>query len=942
MERNDWHLREADSVLAELKTDMYTGLSAKEAVIRRRREGANRIWYIHRTSVRETVIACLSDLATLLLVITAVFAAVFEESRSALAIVAVLVLGAALRTATYCKARRVLEDNAAETIPTCSVLRDGKMLLLSAAELVAGDIVFLEGGDMVPGDGRIVAGDDLAVSERGITANRDTVHKFETVIRTDEAGSAIPAEYRSNLLYAGSTVLWGQARMVVTATGAETLIVRKQGGIRVSAGENLPLMERLTGWCRMSSLVMLACVLVITALALFLGHGFTGTFLASMALAVASMSEYLTAIAYIIIAVAMQDTGRRRGGQRDKKQKKAAVINDTTAVERIAGVKRLVLSDIRILKSGEMALHSWFSAGTLTEFAGFAAEGKQNEHLAGLLRLLLATVGGQQMHTALSGGAITAMPEKFTMLHKAADTYTKHAGTPIDFSFTALDSVDGKTGIAGGLDTVLLQDPAKGDVFAVVSGEIRQVMQCCNAWEDERGKSMPMDEAMRKKIFTEAAKLTFMGAKVIACARRSSPYTTLNRLSLLQSNMTFVGFCAIAEPPAEGVKDAVRQLKKAGVSLTLLSDDPERDLYYGHEIGLFDKKTKLLYQSVGGSLPEGGTAIVEMPPVQTPTLSRNVNHSRTRYTRLKALLAPCTDPEGKRAKHTAVLVRNVLDARLLTLGDVAVAVGDSDTRPLPQPLKARADVIIYPTGGNGGLAESVEAMCQSRRALYHLWCAAVYLGASQISRMVLLLFAVIFGFTMPQTAVLLGIGLVMDFAAVLVMAFIRVPEDALTIPETQLGLPSGKGAFFGLTGLGLLWGLAEGGLPLLCGLLGAPYMGILVSSILLSQLLFSGTVGHRESFFRCRFHVAYVLYAALAILGSAVYLLLEPMVWYAYFLALIPPAVLVAVWEIRKLRQRKPKRKKVEKEQKKEPASAAETLPETGENGETDTDGRAE
>ncbi|MBQ4606552.1 MAG: hypothetical protein IJB15_07580, partial [Clostridia bacterium] len=46
MERNDWHLREADSVLAELKTDMYTGLASKEAVRRRRREGVNRIWYI--------------------------------------------------------------------------------------------------------------------------------------------------------------------------------------------------------------------------------------------------------------------------------------------------------------------------------------------------------------------------------------------------------------------------------------------------------------------------------------------------------------------------------------------------------------------------------------------------------------------------------------------------------------------------------------------------------------------------------------------------------------------------------------------------------------------------------------------------------------------------------------------------------------------------------
>jgi len=923
MERNDWHLREADSVLAELKTDMYTGLASKEAVRRRRREGVNRIWYIRRTSVRETIIACLSDLATLLLVITAVFAAVFEESRSALAIVAVLVLGAALRTATYCKARRILEDNASEGIPTCSVLRDGQMQLLSAEELVRGDIVFLEGGGVVPADGRIVAGDELTVSERGITANRETVHKFETVIRTKESSGAIPAEYRSNLLYAGSTVLWGQARMVVTAAGADALIVRKQGGIRVQAGEKLPFEDRLNSWCRTSSLIMLVCVMVITTLALFLGHGFTRTFLVSMALAVASMSEYLTSIAYCIIAVAMQDTGRRRKVQKDKKQRKAAVINDSAAIERIAGQKRLVLSDIRLLKSGEMDLHSWFAGGKLHEFAPFAKEKRPDEALAGLLRLLLATVGGQQMHTALSGSAITAMPEKFTMLHQAADTYTRHTGAPVEFSFTALDSVDGKTGISGGLDTVLLQE--NGDIYAVVSGEIQRVMACCNAWADETGKSLPMDDAMRKTIFTEAAKLTFMGAKVIACARRSSPYTTLNRLSMLQTNMTFMGFCAIAEPPAEGVREAAAHLKKAGVSLLLLSEDPERDLYYGHEIGLFDKTTVILPQGKTEKLPAAGTAIVEMPPVQTPALTHNVNHAQTRYNRLQALLG-CQGKKPKKAARTTVLVRNVLDARLLTLGDVAVAVGDSDTRPLPQPLKARADVIVYPGGGNGGLAETVEAMCQSRRALYHLRCAAIYLSASQISRMVLLLFAVIAGFAMPSAAVLLGIGLVMDFAAVLMMAFIKVPQDALTIPMTQMGLPAGKKAFFSTVGIGLLWGCLEGALPLLCQLLGTPHSGILIASILLSQLFFSGTVGHRESFFRCRFHVAYVLYALAAVLTAGAALLAWPAVWYAYFLTLLPPAVLVAVWEIAKLTGRKKKggrKKQTGTEEKDSPAPDA-------------------
>ena len=138
MERNDWHLREVSDVLLELKTDMYTGLSSAEATRRRRKDGTNRIWYIRRTSVKETMIACLSDLATLLLVITAVFAAVFEESRMALAIVGILILGAVLRTAAYCKAKRILEDNASEGIPTCSVLRDGQMVLLSAEALVVG------------------------------------------------------------------------------------------------------------------------------------------------------------------------------------------------------------------------------------------------------------------------------------------------------------------------------------------------------------------------------------------------------------------------------------------------------------------------------------------------------------------------------------------------------------------------------------------------------------------------------------------------------------------------------------------------------------------------------------------------------------------------------------------------------------------------------------
>ncbi len=937
MERNDWHLREVPDVLTELQTDMYTGLTTAEAVKRRKRRGRNRVWYIHRTTWREILFACVADLSAVLLVVTAVFAAIFEESRAALAIVGVLAVGMLLRMATYGKARRVLEDNAAEGIPTCAVLRDGKMTLLSAEELTYGDIVFLEGGDVVPADGRIVAGDDLAVSERGITANKETVRKFDTVIRTDEPGSAIPTEYRSNLLYAGSTVLWGQARMTVTGTGDESLIVRKQGGIRVRAGEKLPFEERLNGWCRNGSLTMLACVMVITALALFLGHDFAANFLTSMTLAVAAMSEYLTSIAYTVIAIAMQDTGKRDSGavpedtgktKKKQRKRKAAVINDAASIGRIAGVDRLVLSDIRILKSGEMDLQGWFLRGEMHTFPAETEEAEEawsenDRQLEELLRLSLATVGGKRLDTSLAGSAITAMPEKFTMLHRAADTYTKRTGRSVDFSFTALDRVEGRIGIAGGLDTVLLQE--KGDIYAVVTGEIRQVMACCHAYEGPDGQTLPMDDAMRKAIFTEAAGQVYGGATVYACAKRTSPYTSLNRLSLLQSNMTFVGFVSMGEPAAHGVREAVTALREGDFSLMLLSEDPEKDLYYGREIGLFDKNTTLLTAENADKLPREGMVIVEMPTVRTAALSDNVSHSHTRYARLGAILDALSRGENesteeepkkhkKRAHGTAVLVRDVLDARLLTLGEVAVAVGDSDTRPVSQPLKAKADVIVYPEGG--GFSEAVEAISQSRLALYHLWSCAMYLSTSQLSRMVLLAAAAIFDFAMPPAWTLLGVGLVLDFAAVLTMAFCKMPAfgtrstGALTIPKKRMGLPGGIKSVLAIAGLGFLWGILQSAIPLVCGLLDTPYTGILLASILVSQLLLSGTIGQRGSFFKCHFHTAYILYAALVILLTIWSITTWPAVWYAYFFAFVPPVLLFAIWELTKL----PRKSKARKE----------------------------
>ena len=304
---------------------------------------------MRRTSAWEAAAASLFDLPTLLLVVAAAAAAVFDKRFEAGAIAAVLLIGALARTAVSVRANRILEDMARSRIPVSSVIRDGRILFLPASEIVPGDIIFLEAGDTVPCDGRVITGDDSVVSERGITGNDRPVHKFNTVISTEAESGEIPCEFRSNMLFAGSLVLSGSVRIAATACGEDTLVSMKQGGITVDAQNDFPMVARLKKQSRTVSLVMLAAVLALSALSLFTGDGMSlpDVFLGAMAMAVASMSEFFSTIAAIILAVAVrrarQGVGPAEEGEEEKEGSRTRVLfRDPSRIEDVAAPDALV------------------------------------------------------------------------------------------------------------------------------------------------------------------------------------------------------------------------------------------------------------------------------------------------------------------------------------------------------------------------------------------------------------------------------------------------------------------------------------------------------------------------------------------------------------------------------------------------------------------------
>ena len=96
------------------------------------------------------------------------------------------------------------------------VSRDGEIVELLASDLVPGDIVLLEEGDLVPADCRLVEAFGLRVNIATITG--ESLPKS----RNADPHPEVSPLFARNIVLAGTSVVSGQARAVVIATGMHT------------------------------------------------------------------------------------------------------------------------------------------------------------------------------------------------------------------------------------------------------------------------------------------------------------------------------------------------------------------------------------------------------------------------------------------------------------------------------------------------------------------------------------------------------------------------------------------------------------------------------------------------------------------------------------------------------------------------------------------------
>lgn len=224
-----FHCENKEEVLKELKTS-EAGLSENEAEKRLEQNGKNRLEVAKGKSLIRRFLEQLADPMILILLaaaaISGVLAVVENESfADVIIILAVVIINAVLGVYQESKAEKAIEALQEMSAATSKVMRDGKVQVIHSEDLVVGDVILLEAGDAVPADARILESASLKIEEAALTGESVPVTKFIDMIHLKENENDVPLGDRKNMMYMGSTVVYGRGTAVITATGDRKSVV---------------------------------------------------------------------------------------------------------------------------------------------------------------------------------------------------------------------------------------------------------------------------------------------------------------------------------------------------------------------------------------------------------------------------------------------------------------------------------------------------------------------------------------------------------------------------------------------------------------------------------------------------------------------------------------------------------------------------------------------
>lgn len=539
------------------------GLSSGEAEKRLKFFGKNCLPVKKPLSLAKIILDQVKNPLIYLLIAASVVALFLEDIKDAVFIFIVIFINTAIGSYQEWKAEKSSAALHNLLKIYVRVKRDGSRRLISADNLVPGDIVLLESGNKVPADMRILKETNLTADESLLTGESVEVGKIDDIIDRD-----VPLSDRENMVYAGTTVTAGRGIGVVVETGLNTEIGKISRTVTSLESTKPPLIRRMERFShQISMLVVFACALI-AFIEILRGYSIKEVFFLAVALAVSSIPEGLPAALTVALSVGMSRMAKRN-----------VIIRKLPAVEGL-GSCTLIASD----KTGTLTVNRQTvrmlylengSRYTVTG-EGYNGEGeiipcKGHFPLPGINELVKAAVICNE-----------------ASLKKKDGKWVSH-GDAVDIALLAMGYKHSlEPGMALRDIEVLREIPFESDrkfsakfyrhgpgVRVAVKGAFEVISAFCDGID-------------RKSAQRRLKALSGTGHRVIAVAE--GEITGKNDHGYYEEDLrglNFLGFIGLIDPLRPEAVEAVNTCKKAGIKVIMITGDhPATALTIGKSLGV--------------------------------------------------------------------------------------------------------------------------------------------------------------------------------------------------------------------------------------------------------------------------------------------------------------------------------------------------------------------
>ncbi len=589
----NWWNKEKEEVIESLKTDSAAGITSPDAASRLKEYGPNALAEEKETSPWKLFFEQFNDFMIWVLIGAALISGFLQEWVDAIAIITIVIINAILGFVQEYRAEKSLAALKKMSSPNAKAYRDGTLAVVPSFEIVPGDLVLLEAGDNVPADGRVVwTTTNFSVQEASLTGESTPVLKNEKKIEKTEAALGD----RMNMVYMGTSVTAGKAKVVIVHSGMKTELGHIAGMLKQASKEDTPLQKKLEEFGKWLVYLCIVLVLIVFTVELWRGIQETGAFtkalfvqmfLLSVSLAVAAIPEGLPAVVTIALALGLQRMVKRH-----------VLIRKLPSVETL-GCASVICSDkTGTLTRNEMTVQAVYADGKMfaVEGVGYAPTGRfllkdtpaEIEKNKGLKECLLCSVlcNGSEIVEKNGAWSVVGDPTEGALLTAAAKggILKEKAEKEYDFFQEIPFDSDRK------MMTIIRKH---GNAYvSITKGAPDVLLKRCSHLikEGSAQEFLPSDMQNLLKVNDE---LALRALRVLAVAYAEYPEIPPSIASeTMEKNLTFVGFVAMIDPPREEVKAAILECKTAGIKTVMITGDHKNTaVAIAKSLGFFTEKS---------------------------------------------------------------------------------------------------------------------------------------------------------------------------------------------------------------------------------------------------------------------------------------------------------------------------------------------------------------